>query len=178
MRKHLTFVVAALYLIIGTNVANAEPLRILWWDGSPTYEGATNARDREKMARYIDGFDGGSSYAVTFQHSTRGGDFSRHMSGSAYDLVVMDVTTTAANFNNADLDAFRRFYQSGHKALMLDGTLWIRNARPDVETKFPGPNGAGAALLMNQIKLMEQARRRHDHRNRPRRVSGRRQSGA
>ncbi|WP_227268343.1 hypothetical protein [Roseobacter weihaiensis] len=157
MRKHLTALFAVFTLLLGAMAAQADQKRVLWWDGSPPYDGATNRQDREAMARYIGSFNGGADYSVTFQHSTRRGDLAAALAGASYDILVLDVTTTSANFTNADLNALRGHYQSGKRALMLDGTLWVRNARPGPMTLFPGPNGASAALLMNQMQALADA---------------------
>ena len=137
--------------------AQAQQTSVLWWDGSPTYNGATNAQDRQAMANYIARFPGPDTYAVTFKHSTRRGELARALQGQQYDILVMDVTTQGNNFTSADLDALRASYQGGARALMLDGTLWIRNARPGPKSIFPGPNGSSAALLMNQMKALKDA---------------------
>jgi hypothetical protein len=157
MRKHLTALLLVLASILEAQAVMAEPTRILWWDGSPTYRGSTNAQDRQALASHIAGFNGGSAYSVTFESTTRAGTLSQMLGREAFDIVVLDVTTTRANFTRADLDALRAHYQNGKQALMLDGTLWVRNARPGPMTLFPGPNGASAALLMNQIKALEEA---------------------
>ncbi|MFK7744478.1 MAG: hypothetical protein AB8B47_05460 [Roseobacter sp.] len=157
MRKYLTVILALYAVLIWVEQAAAQQTRILWWDGSPPYSGATNARDREAMANYIAAFDGGGSYAATFKHSTRKNTLAPALAEAAYDIIVLDVTTTSANFSNQDLDALRAHYQRGKRALILDGTLWVRNSRNTRATTFPGPNGAGAALLMNQIKALADA---------------------
>ncbi|MEM1073507.1 MAG: hypothetical protein AAF665_19140 [Pseudomonadota bacterium] len=154
MRKYATAFVV-LFVLIFASTVHAQVTRVLWWDGSPPYDGATNPQDRAAMALYIDQFEGGARYAVTFQHSTNPGDLVQLLSADTYDILVMDVTTTRENFTRADLDALRAFYQNGKRALMMDGTLWVRNARPGPMTLFPGPNGAGAALLMNQVRAIE-----------------------
>lgn len=157
MRKYLTALIVLSAILVQFPAATAEATRVLWWDGSPTYRGATNARDRAAMANYIDAFGDGTAYEVTFRNSTRRGDLARALTGQRYDILVLDVTTRSNNFNRADLDALRATYQNGTRALMLDGTLWVRNARPGPMTLFPGPNGASAALLMNQIRALEEA---------------------
>ncbi len=162
MRKHVKTLICVFALWLGVILAplqaqTQQPVRILWWDGSPTYDGATNARDRAAMALYIDGFGGGERFAVTFQSTTRPGALAQQMQRGPYDILVMDVTTTTASFTQSDLAALQQHYQSGRNALMLDGTLWVRNARPGPMTVFPGPNGASAALLMNQIQALVDA---------------------
>lgn len=158
MGKHFKALICVFMLWFSAPVLQAqEPVRVLWWDGSPTYEGATNAQDRAAMALYVDGFGGGTQFAVTFQSSTRAGALAEQMKRGTYDILVLDVTTTSANFTTADLAAVQAHYQSGKNALLLDGTLWIRNARPGPMTLFPGPNGASAALLMNQIQALVDA---------------------
>lgn len=157
MRKYLTTILGILALIICTVAAQAEQTTVLWWDGSPTYDGATNAQDRAAMASYINQFDGGTRYDVTFKHATNRGALANSLTNAVYDIIVLDVTTTRNNFARDDLDALRDHYQSGKRALMLDGTLWVRNARPGPKTVFPGPNGASAALLINQVAALADA---------------------
>ncbi len=54
-----------------------QPASVLWWDASPPYPQASGPADREKMARYLDGYDGGALFDVTFRHSTRRGELAR-----------------------------------------------------------------------------------------------------
>ena len=157
MRKYLTALSGIFALLIGSIAAQAEQTAVLWWDGSPPYDGATNPQDRAAMATYIDRFEGGARFDVTFKHATNRGVLATTLAGATYDIIVLDVTTTRNNFSSADLDALRAHYASGKRALMLDGTLWVRNARPGPKTVFPGPNGASAALLMNQIAALADA---------------------
>ncbi len=157
MGKHFSTLITGFVILLWASIADAQSTRVLWWDGSPTYDGASNAQDREAMARYVDSFAGGAEYAVTFQHATQRGALSRVLGQAQFDILVLDVTTTRENFTQADLDALRRHYQSGRSALMLDGTLWVRSARPGPLTIFPGPNGASAAILMNQMKALKDA---------------------
>ena len=157
MRKHLTAILLVFVSLVLAGTAGAEATRVLWWDGSPVYSGSTGPRDRERMANYIGGFDGGGTYDASFKTSTRRGDLAQTLANAEYDILIFDVTTTTSNFNSADLDALRAHYQSGHRALMLDGTLYVRNIRPSALTVFPGPNGASAALLMNQIRALKDA---------------------
>ncbi|MFK7761976.1 MAG: hypothetical protein AB8B62_01835 [Roseobacter sp.] len=157
MRKYLSAFISGIAVMLGAATADAQQTRVLWWDGSPTYDGASNAQDRAKMANYVDSFEGGAAYSVTFQHATSRGMLASVLGGAQFDILVLDVTTTRENFTQDDLDALRRHYQSGKNALMLDGTLWVRSARPGPLTLFPGPNGSSAAILMNQMKALKDA---------------------
>jgi len=138
-------IMACLALIACAGTGAAQPARVLWWDASPSYPNASEPADRKKMARYLD---------VNYRHSTRRGDLARALAGQAYDILVVDVTTEARPFNTDDLAAVKAVYRAGHRTLMLDGTLWIRSTRSEPETVFPGPNGAAAALLVNQMSAL------------------------
>ncbi|MDR9393140.1 MAG: hypothetical protein RI571_02320 [Roseovarius sp.] len=146
---------AALWMAVA-GAAGAEAARVLWWDGSPPYPNATNAADREKMARFLDGYGGGGVFDVTFRHSRRQGALAMQMDGQGYDIVVLDVTSKTVPFGAGDMAAVRAFYRGGKRALILDGTLWIRSTRTTPETRFPGPNGAAGALLVNQVMALKE----------------------
>jgi hypothetical protein len=70
---------------------------------------------------------------------------------------VLDVTTRRSTFGPADLEALRSHYASGRRALMLDGSLWIRSTAENRTTRFPGVNGATGDLTVNQIQALADA---------------------
>ncbi|MBV1926897.1 MAG: hypothetical protein KUG62_07045 [Rhodobacteraceae bacterium] len=136
--------------------AAAELTRVLWWSAS-VIEAKVQPEDREKLARFLNDYDGGKVYSAVFRHSQRKGEFAAHMQSANYDLIIVDATTRNKHFNQKDLDAFRKFYLTSSRALMFDGTLWIRNTRYSDLTIFPGQNNNSAALLINQIEALRKA---------------------
>jgi len=135
--------------------ARAQDFSILWWSASVS-EALANSSDRRVLANYLDNLPG---YDVTYKFSRKRGAFAAHMRGRAggYDLIVVDSTVTHTVFNGADLDAFRDFFAASGRALMLDGSLWIRNTRAASRTRFPGDSDALAGLLLNQIEALRKA---------------------
>jgi len=151
-------IMVCLGVIASVGTGTAQPAQVLWWDATPPYEDASDPADRERMARYLDRFRGGALFDVIYRHSTRRGDLARALAGQAFDILVIDATTEASSFNADDLAAVQALYRAGRQALMLDGTLWIRSTRSAPETHFPGPNGAAAALLVNQLGALRARR--------------------
>jgi hypothetical protein len=137
--------------------ALAEPARVLWFLGTPDYPGEYSARDRRAMADYIGAFDGGARFEVSFTRSTQRGGLARAIGEGAFDVIVLDLATTSNIFGSADLDALKGHYQGGHRALMLDGSLGIRNMQGRPLTRFPGPEEALGKLLVNQIDALHRA---------------------
>ena len=157
MRKHISTLLLASLTVLFATATVAQIATVLWWDGSPSYPGSTDKGERQSMARFIGDYNGGKDFSIVFQKSQKGGDFAAHMQGRSYDIIVFDSTTTKAHMTAADIDAFKLHYKGGKRALMMDGTLWIRNTRDKVLSVFPGPNGSSAALLINQITAIANA---------------------
>ena len=74
-----------------------------------------------------------------------------------YGIIVVTAANNNGLFNSADQDAFRAFYAQGRRALMLDGTLGIRNSDVRPLTKWPGVNNASANMLINQMEALREA---------------------
>ncbi|MDZ7710609.1 MAG: hypothetical protein U5K36_11550 [Roseovarius sp.] len=152
-------IVTGLALIL-PDAARAKDFSILWWSAlkwiADESQRANMVSNRRVLARYLDSLPG---YGVTFHHTVDRGDFASYMrtAGRQYDLIVLDSAIRGPAFNQADLDAFRAYYASSGRALMLDGSLTIRNARYDARTSFPGDNGALAGLLLNQVEALRKA---------------------
>ena len=121
----IPFLLASAYASIAQNT----PVSVLWLDANPGWD-VQNADHRQHMADYLTNFGGGGQFKATFVSSTRPGDLAQSLNGPGYDVVVLDVTNRRSSFNAADLDALRSHYAAGHRALMLDGSLWIRSGRP------------------------------------------------
>lgn len=150
------FALLALCLVVAS-AASAQPMRVLWWDVSLP-EAGNQPSNRQTMARFMDGYQGGALFDVEYVFEPRGGAFARHMAANPnYKMIVMTATNFNGVFNQADLDAFRSFYASGTKALMLDGTLGIRNYDRLSLTKWPGPNNVLANTLVNQMEALRLA---------------------
>lgn len=137
--------------------AQAEPARVLWFLGTPDYPGEYTARDRRAMATYLTEFEAGSVFDATFVRSTRRGALAAELEKANFDVVVLDLATTSNIFGSSDLAALKAHYQNGHRGLMLDGSLGIRNMVRSALTRFPGPDEALGKLLVNQIDALRQA---------------------
>lgn len=148
---------AALALVLLPHGASAEPTRVLWFLGTPDYPGEYSARERRAMARYIDNFGSGTDFTTTFVRSTRRGALAAEIDKAAYDILVLDVATTSNVFGSSDLTALKGHYARGHRGLMLDGSLGIRNMVGRALTRFPGPDDALGKLLVNQMTALAQA---------------------
>ena len=109
------------------------------------------------MASYLDAFEGGGVFSVTYGLHSRQGDLANILSARNFDVIVVDATERRSRFGQADLDALRGHYASGKKALMLDGTLNIRFVTHDHLTEFPGASGSSAGLLVNQVASIAHA---------------------
>ncbi len=149
--------VCALCLMLVAQVAQAEPVRVLWWDVSLD-ERSNKPANRQRMARYIDGYKGGAVYDVDYSFEPRRGAFARHLAANpGYGIVVITAANNNRVFNRSDQQAFRNFYASGRRALMLDGTLGIRNSDIRQRTKWPGANRSSANMLINQIEALRKS---------------------
>lgn len=137
--------------------AFAESMRVLWWDADND-EPATRPANRERMANYLDALDGGGRYDVTYKYGPRRGSFATFTEGQPpYELIIVSAANTRRMFNDADLEAFKRHYAGSRGALMLDGTLGIRNLNYSRRTRWPGVNNSSAHFLQNQIETMRKA---------------------
>ncbi|WP_227268344.1 hypothetical protein [Roseobacter weihaiensis] len=140
-----------------SDAALAEPMRVLWWDVTVNDPGNEPALRRE-MAEYLGRLDEGGRYSVVYKYEPRRGAFARHMATTpGYQLIVLTAANRDRIFNDDDLAAFQSFYASGSKALMLDGTLPIRNVSARRLTQWPGVNNSSANLLENQLDALRQA---------------------
>jgi hypothetical protein len=155
MRKYLTALLLALFAFSAT--AYAEPMRVLWWDIS-LEEAQNKPSNRRTMAQFVDGYKGGAHYDVDYKFEPRRGALARHVSANpGYQIVVITAANHNALFNDQDFEALRGIYQRGHKALMLDGSLGIRNSDVRPLTKWPGVNNASANMLINQVEALREA---------------------
>jgi hypothetical protein len=139
------------------SAAMAEPMRVLWWDVSLN-EPRNKPDNRQRMARYLDAYKGGTRFDVDYRFEPRRGAFARHMaSNPGYGIIVVTAANNNLVFNSADTEAFRTFYASGHRTLMLDGTLGIRNSDVRALTKWPGAGNSSANMLVNQLEALRQS---------------------
>lgn len=137
--------------------ALAEPMRVLWWDADND-EPVSGPANREHMAKYLDALEGGSRYDVSYKYGPRRGNFAQFMDGKVpFELIIVSAANLRRTFNNADLEAFKRHYANSSMALMLDGTLTIRNLDYSRRSRFPGVNNSSAHLLRNQVETMRKA---------------------
>ena len=150
----------ALVLAVSFGMANrlhAQTMRVLWWDVSLN-ETRNKPANRQTMARFIDGLDGGGRYEVDYQFSPRRGALARHLNAQPpFQMIVITAANNNRVFDNSDLDALQRFYAGTPGALMLDGTLGIRNSDVRNRTRWPGANNSSANLLLNQFEAMREA---------------------
>ena len=135
----------------GPALAQGGPARVLWWNANPDEGHFKVGAHREAMADYLDAFGGGGMFSVDYGVQGRGGQLAQALSGRGYDVVILDATDRRSRFDAADLESLKGHYAAGHSALMLDGTLNIRNLNHNETTAFPGVGGATAALLVNQV---------------------------
>ncbi|MEM1351116.1 MAG: hypothetical protein AAGF27_02165, partial [Pseudomonadota bacterium] len=151
----LVFIVLVAAISWGAG-ANAQT-RVLWWDISAN-EPRNKPENRRTMARYVDSYAGGGRYSVDYVYSPRRGTLARHLAANpGYGIIVISAANTSRLFNKADQDALRAFYASGRKALMLDGTLGVRNSDVRQLTQWPGANNASANMLINQMEALRRA---------------------
>jgi hypothetical protein len=150
-------IVSAAVFCLAAAQAQAAPVSVLWWDSTPDYGGQAPNSYRQQMADALTAFNGGASFAATYVGSEVAGTLATHLSGNSYDVVVFDATSFSPKFDTADLDAVKAMYAGGKKSLMLDGILYIRNIVYSADTLFPGPGGALAGLLINQVAAIAEA---------------------
>ena len=130
--------------------------RILWYNAMPDYGSEVTTRHRQQMAEYLDQYDGGQQYDVTYTRNLRGGSLAEALGGAQYDILILDMANRRQRMNAEDVQALQQFYQSGHQSLMLDGSFAIRNINHNPTTRFPGRNGSSAGILVNQISALAQ----------------------
>lgn len=147
---------AVLLLAFLPGLAMGQPTTVLWWNTIDGKGEATSA-ERQKMADYLDAFGGGEVFDVTYVYQGSQKQLARQMADQSYGIVVIDTANLVPRFSAADLEAVQRHYASGHKAIMLDGTLNIRSVHFKPESVFPGPGGSSAALLVNQVTALARA---------------------
>ena len=144
-------------LILTASAAFAQPMKVLWWDVS-VEEPSTKSSHRQRVARFVNDYEGGSVFDVTYKFEPRRGSLARHLAAQGgYQIIVMTATNTNRTFNEQDLDALRGFYANGPKTLMLDGTLFIRNTNAHELANWPGVNGSSADLVINQMEAIRAA---------------------
>lgn len=136
------------------STAQARAFEILWWNANPDEPRFKVGRHRETMANYLDTFQGGALFNVTYGVHRRGGDLANVLGGRGFDVVILDATETRSRFNGADLEALKALYAAGRSNIMLDGTLNIRYVDFNHLTDFPGVNGSSAGLLVNQVAAL------------------------
>ncbi|MEM1232646.1 MAG: hypothetical protein AAGH70_00840 [Pseudomonadota bacterium] len=151
--KVLCLLVALLFLPLS---ASAE-VNVLWWNATVPEPPNSTDRHRKEMADFLDSYQGGSTFQVTFQTGRRRGRLSQAMASGSYDIIILDVTDRVLHLNASDTESLKRHYSSGKNALMLDGSFAIRNMQRWSQTRFPGPGGAMAGLLVNQMVILSEA---------------------
>jgi hypothetical protein len=157
LANRIGFLLTLVISVLIAAMSHAEPMRVLWWDVS-LVESRNKPANRETMARYVQSFKGGARFRVDYMFEPRRGAFARHMQANpGYQIVIVTAANNNGVFNSADLDAFRAFYASGYKTLMLDGTLGIRNSDVRELTKWPGVNRSSANMLINQMEALRKA---------------------
>lgn len=147
-----------LVLLIAPVVGQAQhgPKSVLWFNSIPNLAPEVVSSHREKMARYVDQYQGGGQFNVRYVHGLRGGMLARELRSRQYDILVLDLANQRTRMNNADKAALQLFYGSGRSNLILDGSFGIRNMSHNPKTVFPGANGSSAGLLMNQLYALSE----------------------
>ncbi len=123
---------------------------VLWFDGNVPDPNHT-VEHRRRMADFVDAYKGGNTFRVNFVSSRQGGALAQAIAAQSYDILVLDLLANRSYLNADDFAALQGFYASGKRALMLDGSFWIRSIRHNRTTNFPGINGATGALTINQL---------------------------
>ena len=126
--------------------------RILWYNAMPDYGSEVTTRHRQQMAEYLDQYDGGQLYDVTYTRNLRGGSLAEALRGAQYDILILDMANRRQRMNVADVQALQAVLSVRHQSLMLDGSFAIRNINHNPTTRFPGRNGSSAGILVNQIR--------------------------
>ncbi len=145
------------FLVVSATSASAQPVKVLWWDVSLN-ESRNKPQNRQRMAQYLEQYQGGSRFDVDYVFGPRRGAFAQHMAANpGYRIIVVTAANDNRVFNRADQDAFRSFYASGRKTLMLDGTLGIRNSDVRQRTQWPGANNSSANMLVNQMEALRRS---------------------
>ncbi|MFK7744479.1 MAG: hypothetical protein AB8B47_05465 [Roseobacter sp.] len=161
MRNHFFICVIACVVILSAAWAggpvHAEPMRVLWWDVSLN-ESRNKPANRQRMAQYLTAYQGGTRFAVDYEFKPQRGAFAKHVAAQPpYQMIIVTAANNNRVFNSADLEAFKQIYTNTGRALMLDGTLGIRNSDVRSRTKWPGTNGSSANMLVNQAEAMREA---------------------
>lgn len=130
--------------------------RVLWFNAMPDYGSEVSTRHRQSMADYLDQYDGGQLFDVTYTRNLKGGGLAAALQGGQYDILILDTANRRQRMNAQDFQALQQFYQSGRRALMLDGSFAIRNINHNPTTRFPGRNGSSAGILVNQLAALAQ----------------------
>ena len=156
-RMAAIFAIGLMLILSSASTLGAQTMRVLWWDVSLD-ESRNKPANRQTMARFIDGLEGGGRYEVDYQFSPRRGALARHMNAQPpFQMIVITAANNNRVFDSSDLDALQRFYAGTPGTLMLDGTLGIRNSDVRSRTRWPGANNSSANLLLNQFEAMREA---------------------
>ncbi|WP_172331643.1 hypothetical protein [Mangrovicoccus sp. HB161399] len=134
----------------------AEPVAVLWVHSSVREAKLTDGH-RKAIVAYLNSYRGGGAFDVTYLRHGSGGQTAAALGAAVYDVIVVDAGNGRRMFSSGDLDAFRAFYASGKRNLLLDGTLLIRNTDYSSESNFPGVDGSSAALTVNEISEVARA---------------------
>lgn len=146
-----------LMIASGALAQHASPLqfsRVLWFSSIPDLGPEVSSRHRKEMADYLDQYQGGQLFDVTYVRNLGGGGLASALAAGQYNIVILDMANRRKRMNGQDAQALQQFYQRGHQAIMLDGSFAIRNVNHNPTTDFPGRNGSSAGILVNQISAL------------------------
>ena len=150
------FVLQFIVLLAANASAQERTFSVLWWNANPDEPGIKVGSHRKAMATYLNAIDDGRLFNVRYAVHRRRGDLSAALAEQEYDVLVLDATEARTRFDSQDLAALKQMYASGRDAIMLDGTLNIRNVNYNATTQFPGENNATGGLLVNQVASLAQ----------------------
>jgi hypothetical protein len=139
---------ASLACVAGAAIA--DPIKVLWWDSTPSYGSQAPDALRQEMSDYLTAFGGGAVFSSTYVGSEVAGTLAAQLASNTYDVIVFDATSAAQKFNAADLAAVKAHYETNSNVL-LDGDLYVRSISYNASSDFPGPNGAMGGLTANEV---------------------------
>lgn len=155
----LHFLTAIFLFVLASTTLSAEPVKVLFFNGSYEHRTYTTAL-RQEMSDWLNTTQNGRAFSSVYVRSQDRGALASALAqhGDA-DVLVLDLTSRNSVVGPNDSSALQNFYASGKRAIMLDGSFGIRsmNIRGTPETDFPGAEDSSGALLANQINAVAKA---------------------
>lgn len=146
-------------LLLAGGRLNAEPINILFFNGSYEHRSFTSAL-RQEMSGWLNSVKNGTAFRSTYVRSERRGALASALGDNpGTEVLILDLTSRGSAIGDADREALRQFYAAGRTAIMLDGSFGIRSMRVNgvPQVRFPGAEDSSAALLANQVTAIAKA---------------------